>query len=182
MSQSILRGLWRLATGRKSGIEDFGSTTNAFTASIAPLIAFPIVGDALLAMDGHWQLAATGFLSRLCAVLAMPVIIHAYAQRAQREPLWLRTATALNWSFWLLPPLLLIAAFISAALVSLGTQENGAKYAVFGIIIIAYMLWFQIFTVKTGLQLHVAPALGLVIVADLLIAALSLAPELLTHG
>ena len=97
----ILRGLLLLARGQKSGIKDFGNSADGFTASLAPLIAFPLVGAGISALGGQWQLAAIGLLSRLCAVLALPLITYEFARRTGREALWLRTATALDWSFWL---------------------------------------------------------------------------------
>ena len=37
----ILRGLLMLAKGDKAGLDEFGNSLEAFTASLAPLIASP---------------------------------------------------------------------------------------------------------------------------------------------
>ena len=81
----IFRGLLLLARGKKSGIKDFANTMDAFTASLAPLIAFPLVGAGISVLGGQRQLAAIGLLSRFCGVLALPVITHEFARRTGRE-------------------------------------------------------------------------------------------------
>ena len=123
---------------------------DGFTASLAPLIAFPLVGAAISALGGQWQLALIGLLSRLCAVLALPLITHEFARRTGRESLWLRTATALDWSFWMLIPLLFLAAFAGAMLVEAGLAMGDAEYAALGIMA-GYLLWYHWFIVRTGL-------------------------------
>ncbi len=87
-------------------------------------------------------MAAIAVLSRVSGVLALPVITHAYARLMGREPFWLRTATALNWSFWLLIPLLFVAAFIGAALVTAGVPNVKAEESVI-VLLGAYMLWLH---------------------------------------
>ena len=148
----IFRGLFLLARGEKSGIEDFANTMDGFTASLAPLIAFPLVGAGISAFGGQWQLAVMGLLSRLCAVLALPLITHEFARRTGRESLWLRTATALDWSFWMLIPLLFLAAFAGALLVEAGLSMAMAEYIALGLMG-AYLLWYHWFIVRTGLGL-----------------------------
>ena len=56
----ILRGLFLMARGAKSGIKEFDNSMDAFTASLAPLIAFPLVGAGVSALGGQWQLALIG--------------------------------------------------------------------------------------------------------------------------
>jgi hypothetical protein len=48
----IMRGLWLLARGRRAGIAEFGNSTDALAASLAPLIAFPLVGAAVAGLQG----------------------------------------------------------------------------------------------------------------------------------
>ena len=43
-------GIWQVARGRAEGLARFGSTTQAFLASLAPLIAFPLVGAVIVLM------------------------------------------------------------------------------------------------------------------------------------
>jgi hypothetical protein len=174
----ILRGLFLMARGAKSGIQEFDNSMDAFTASLAPLIAFPLVGAGVSALGGQWQLALIGFLSHLCAVLALPLITHEYARRTGREALWLRTATALDWSFWLLVPLLFAAAIAGAVLVQFGVPMVGAEYVALGLMGV-YLLWYHWFIVRTGLVLGRGQAAFLVAITGLAIALCTAGPFLL---
>ncbi len=173
----ILRGLFLLARGRKSGINEFSGAMDAFTASLAPLIAFPLVGAGISAMGGQWAFALLGLFSRICAVLALPVIVYEFALRTGREALWMRTATALNWSFWMLLPVLFVAAFIAAVMVQAGLPMAQAEVVVLGLAGI-YLLWYHWFIMRVGLGLGAAPALGLLLFSSLVIALFSAAPIL----
>jgi hypothetical protein len=175
---NILRGVFLLARGRAAGIAEFSNTSDGLAASLAPLIAFPLVGASIIAMNGQPKLAIIAFLSRLCGVLALPVITQAFAQLTRREPLWLRTATALNWSFWLLIPLLLVAAFAGAGLVTAGVPQLTAEEIVI-CLMGAYMLWFHWFTVHTGLKLSLWPATAVVVVTNVVICLLTFGPDLI---
>jgi hypothetical protein len=174
---NVLRGVFLLARGRAAGITEFANTSEGLSASLAPLIAFPLVGATIIAMSGQPELAAIAFLSRLCGVLTLPVVTHAFAQITKRESQWLRTATALNWSFWILIPLLLVAAFAGAGLVTAGVQETSAEDIVI-CLLGGYMLWFHWFTVRTGMKLSAWLAVALVIVTNLVIGLLTFAPDL----
>ena len=116
-------------------------------------------------------------LSRVSGVLALPVITHAYAKFLGREHSWLRTATALNWSFWLLIPLLFAGAFTGAMLVTAGMPDLKAEESVI-ILLGMYMLWLHWFTVRTGLGLSTAQAIGLVILSNVAIGLLTFGPDL----
>ncbi len=72
----ILRGLWRLAKGDAAGIKEFGGGLDNFYASLAPLIAFPLVGALVTAMQVDWRVAVLSFLARLCGVLVLPVLVY----------------------------------------------------------------------------------------------------------
>ena len=174
---SILRGILLLARGRAAGISEFGNTTDALTASLAPLIAFPLVGSVMIAIGGQPGLAGIAFLSRLCGVLVLPVVTHAFARIFKREASWLCTATALNWSFWILIPLLLVAAFLGAALVTAGVSETRAEGAVI-VLLAIYMLWLHWFIVRTGLKLSVWLAVLLVVVSNIAIGLMTFGPDL----
>jgi hypothetical protein len=174
---SIVRGILLLARGRAAGMQEFANSGDALAASLAPLIAFPLVGSGLIALSGHPGLAAIVFLSRLCGVLALPVITQAYAKLTGREGFWLCTATALNWSFWILIPLLLVAAFLGALLVKIGVAEQEAEAAVI-VLLGIYMLWLHWFIARTGLQLSAWRAAGLVIVTNAAIGLLTFGPDL----
>jgi hypothetical protein len=176
-SGSILRGVFMLARGNKAGIAEFANTGDGLSASLAPLIAFPLVGGGIIAYSGQPRLAAIAVLSRVSGVLALPVITHAYAEFLGREHSWLRTATALNWSFWLLIPLLFVGAFGGAMLVTAGVPDLKAEETVI-VLLGMYMLWLHWFTVRCGLGLSTAQAIGLVILSNLAIGLLTFGPDL----
>jgi hypothetical protein len=171
----ILGGLALLARGKAEGLTAFGNTADALTTSLAPLIAFPFVGAALLALNGQPEAAALAFLSRLCVVLAISAATYEFARLAGRDSLWLRTATALNWSFWILIPLLLIAGILGAVLVSCNIPELMAERLLMALMA-AYMLWYNWFTVRHGLQIGRFQAIALVAITNGIIALLVLAP------
>ena len=170
-----------MARGAKSGIKEFDNSADAFTASLAPLIAFPLVGAGVSALGGQWQLALIGFLSHFCAVLALPLITHEFARRTGREALWLRTATALDWSFWLLVPLLFVAAVAGAILVQFGLPLVSAEYVALGLMG-GYLLWYHWFIVRTGLVLGRGKAVLLVAITGFVIALFTAGPLLLDYA
>ncbi len=174
----IPRGLLRLALGQKSGIAEFGNTLDSLTASLAPLIAFPLVGAAVAILAGEWELAIIGFLARLCAVLAVQLLIHQFARLWDREALWLRAATALNWSFWLVIPAVIFAAIIAAIAAAAGLDLIHAKAVGLGLIL-GYMLWLLWFVPRAGLDLSIPRATMLVVVLTLVIFILTASPRLL---
>jgi hypothetical protein len=180
MKDNVLRGIALLARGKSSGIAAFPDSINGLYASLGPLIAFPLVGAGLLAYSGQPALAALAFLSRLSVVLGLSVIIHAFAQLTGREALWLRTAIALNWSFWLIIPLLFAAALAGAVLVTAGVPEPTAQYAMIGMMAV-YLLWCNWFIIRAGLQLASLPAFGVMLATNGVLGLLTLAPMLL-HG
>jgi hypothetical protein len=176
----LLRGIALLARGNSAGLAAFPASINGLYASLGPLIAFPLVGAGLLAYSGQPALATLAFLSRLSMVLGLSVLIHAFAQFTSREALWLRTAIALNWSFWLVIPLLFAAAVIGAVLVTAGVPEPTAQYAVVGLMAL-YLLWYNWFIIRAGLQLASLPAFGVMLLTNGVLGLLAAVPMLL-HG
>jgi hypothetical protein len=174
----ILRGLFMLARGRVAGVLEFANSDDALFASLAPLIAFPLVGAGLKFLSGQPVAAAAWFLARLCAVLALPVIVREIARATGREAAWLRTATALNWSFWMVLPVLLVAAVIGAVLEAAGLNGTDAEFAALGAML-AWLLWYQWFIIRAGLQLGVWPAAAAICAISLAVAALTDGPWLI---
>jgi hypothetical protein len=167
-----------LARGKRAGLAEFGDSTDALLASLAPLIAFPLVGAGWTAVSGQPEAALLGFLARLAAVLALPVITHAFAQACGQEALWRRTATALNWSFWLILPVLLVAAIAGAVLETAGVSMAGATYAALAIMLV-YVLWLQWFVVQAGLRIGVLQAMLLTVMNFFAMGVLTEGPALL---
>ena len=180
-AQTILRGVLLLARGRAEGLRQFGDTPQAFLASLAPLIAFPLVGYLLLAAGGHGAAAIAGLLGTLCALLAPPVISFELARWWGRQELWLRYATAVNWCQWAIPllasALLLVVYPVLAQLLS----DNAAGVAVIAAIA-AYALWLHWFLARHALALSGARAALLVGLVNLGTALLVLGPRLLSLG
>jgi len=174
----IARGILLLARGDRNGIKEFGNTLDAFTSSLAPLIAFPLVFSVISAIGGAWQLGLLSFLSHLCAVLVVPVITHEVARRRGVEGYWLRAATALNWSFWMLIPALIVAAFIAAVMVEAGLAMQDGEVAAM-VMIVLYFLWYQWFIVRAGLGLGVPGAAGFVLLSTAAVSLFSAGPVLM---
>jgi hypothetical protein len=68
---NIVLGVLRLARGRADGFRQFGATREAFLASLAPLIAFPLVGGMLMLLGGGGLTALGDLLATLCALVAL---------------------------------------------------------------------------------------------------------------
>ena len=64
---SIVLGIARLARGRADGLRQFGATREAFLASLAPLVAFPLVGGVLMLLGGGGLDARCRTCWRRCA-------------------------------------------------------------------------------------------------------------------
>lgn len=172
---NILRGMFRLAIGDTSGLREFGNTTAAFSASIAPLLAFPIVGSVLFGVQGHWLLASSMLLSRVCGVLAQPVVVQATARRTRSEATWLVTSTTLNWSIWLVFPLILVGMLVSNGFSSLGASGPMAIMLTV-VIIVFYMLWLQWFILRAGIKIGGWAALLVLVILNVTVASLYAIP------
>jgi hypothetical protein len=72
--QNILRGIVLLCRGRASGFAEMGTGPEAFLSSLAPLIAFPLVGCVLMVAQGKIEDGLADFLATLIALLAPPVV------------------------------------------------------------------------------------------------------------
>jgi hypothetical protein len=177
----IMRGLWLLARGRRAGIAEFGNSTDALAASLAPLIAFPLVGAAVAGLQGAWQAGVIDLLSRLCAVLAVPVITYEFARATGCEDKWLRTVTALDWSFWAIVPLMFVAAFAGAGLVAAGLALHLAAGIMLGACA-AYLLWLHWVIARAGLEIGAGQAALLVLLTCLAIGFCSVGPVALDYA
>jgi hypothetical protein len=175
---NVIGGLFLLARGRAAGIAAFGNSVDALYASLAPLIAFPLVLCGLLAADGAPAAAGIAFLSQVCAVLFVSVATHAFAVWTRRETLWLRTATALNWSVWMVLPVAFAAGFIGALLVLAGMSKPAAVHVMM-LASAGYLLWYHWFLVRCGLNVKLLTALGIVLATNAVILLLAAGPDLI---
>lgn len=175
---NLARGVMLLARGRPEGFAEIGDTTQAFLASLAPLIAFPLVGAALSLASGRVVGAIADFLATLCVLLAPAVISHWLARRWGREEAWLRFATAFNWCQWILPVLAAALLVAVSVLVAAGLpNEVAALLMLLGLV--AYGLWLHWFLARRGLGLSTGRAVLMVLAINVGSALLVLAPALL---
>ncbi len=173
-----LLGMVRLARGRVDGLAQFGDTPQAFLASLAPLLAFPIVGALLLLVsDGPVHALAT-LLVTIVAQLSPPVLSHALTRAWGREAHWLRYATAFNWCQWALPLAAMALLIVLQAGLQAGLPEDAADTAlVLGLA--AYGLWLNWLLARHGLDLSRGRAAALVTLTNLGTILLALGPRLL---
>ncbi|MGH7119493.1 MAG: hypothetical protein ACREFP_10980 [Acetobacteraceae bacterium] len=175
---AILAGLILLAQGCPEGFRHFGGSVQAFLASLAPLVAFPLVGGLLIATSGRPAEGLMSFLETICVLLAQPVISEALAERWGRGDQWLRYATAFNWCQWLIPLLAIALLAMGGLLLSFG-MPSGLIAPLLLTGIICYALWLQWFLARRGLDISALQAVALVVLVNLGTAILLLFPRLL---
>lgn len=176
----ILAGIVMTATGRRQGLNRFGSSRDGFLASLAPLIAFPLVAAVLLAVSGEAGLAGTQFLATVCALLAPLVVSYELARWWRRETYWLRFGTAFNWCQWAVPLVAVIVLSVITPLLSGAMGERGAFLVGVGLTGF-YALWLHWFIARHGLLVSVWRAILLVLCANLASVIVALGPALLMH-
>ena len=177
--RNALIGIALVARGRREGLLQFSATKEAFLASLAPLVAFPLVGSGLMLLAGAGWEAAEDFLATLCAVLAPPVFSQALAQAWGRETAWLHYATAFNWCQWAVPAMAAVLLLILGLLLNTGLSQTAAAFA-FVLGLAAYALWLHWFVTRHGLGLGPWRAALLVILVNAGTALLALGPQLVT--
>ncbi len=175
-----LIGAAQLAIGKGEGMVRFGDSPQAFLASLAPLVAFPLVGALALLFSGSGGVAVAALLLTLVAQLAPPVVSHWLAVRWGREEYWLRFATAFNWCQWAIP----VAAFamLMGLQIAVGDRlsaEAGGQLLILGLAI--YGLWLHWTVVRHGLDLSRGRAALMVVLVNAATVALVMAPRLLTR-
>jgi hypothetical protein len=177
-SRNVLLGIARLARGRADGLAQFGDTTQAFLGSLAPLIAFPLVGGALMIAQGEGISALVEMLATFCALLAPPVLSYWMARLWGRQQLWLRFATAFNWCQWAIPVAAALLLLLAGLLIRVGIS-NAAAGVVVVLGLSGYGFWLHWFVTRQGLQLSGGRSLLLVLVVNLGTAMLIAGPGLL---
>lgn len=178
---NVLVGIVRVARGRPDGLAQFSATRDAFLASLAPLIAFPLVGGLLMLLGGGGLDALTDLLATLCALLAPPVLSFEVARLWHREDAWLRFATALNWCQWVIPIVgslfLLVFGLLSTAGLPAAIARDGIVLGVVG-----YGLWLHCFLARHALDLSWPRAGLMVLGVNLATLLLVVGPRVLVFG
>jgi hypothetical protein len=173
----ILTAVLRVARGRKDGIPLFGNSVQAFLTSLAPLIAFPLVGAGLMLLRGGGARPLADLLATACALLAPPVLSHQFARLWQREAAWPRFATAFNWCQWALPVVAMLILLLTGFLMEAGLSNRAA-----GIILVlglaGYGLWLHWFLARHALSLSAGRSALLVLGVNVGTVAVVLGPRL----
>lgn len=176
---AVVIGVLRLATGRADGAARFTATPQAYLSSLAPWLAFLLVGTVLRLLRETPAPVLRDVLAALIALLAPAVLSHAIAFAWKREEGWLRYAVAYNWCQWaLLPALLLILIGLGAAVAAGMGQAAAANTAV--LLVAAYALWLHWVVSRAALGLSSGRAVLFVLLVNLGTAALVFGPALLT--
>ncbi len=177
---SVLRGLLLLARFDAAGFQHLGGGPQDVLASLAPLLAFPLV-FGLLAMLGGGDAHELAALFAAIALLLLPLVAsEALARRWGRAAQWGRFAVAFNWSQWV-TTLAAVATFaVAGVLAAAGLPQRPVALAAL-LAVLAYQIGLHWFLGRRGLDLSAGRAGVLVVVMDLLTAVL-LAAFLLLEG
>jgi hypothetical protein len=178
--KSILVGILRIARGRPDGIACFGSSAQAFLSSLAPLVAFPLVGSLLGAFTEGPRRALADLAMTLCALLTPAVLSYELARIWKRADGWLRFATAFNWCEWILPVLACLIMVPLSVAISMGLSENVAGPLLLGCLGV-YGLWLHWFLARNALALSRFRAVVLVFLVNLGTVVVVMGPRLLVH-
>jgi hypothetical protein len=170
---TLAGGIALLARGRARGLAAFGATAQAFLSSLAPLLAFPLVGSLLLALRGDLRDALVELLETLAVLLAPPVVAWEFARRWGREAAWLRFATAFGWCQWAVPIVAALVMLAGATLMLVGLSRDGAA-ALVVLALACYALWLHWFLVRCGLGISGLRAVLVVLAMNLATAAIVL--------
>jgi hypothetical protein len=162
---SVLVGIFRIARGRADGIACFGGSVQSFLSSLAPLLAFPLVGAILAAMSDGPVRALTGLGMTLCALLTPAVLSYELARLWNRGDAWIRFATAFNWCEWILPVLACLVMVPLSVAIAAGLSEKAASLVLLGFLG-SYGLWLHWFLARKALGLSVARAIFLVLLVN----------------
>ena len=167
----------RTAFGRADGLTQFGATSQSFLASLAPLLAFPLVGAGLLLGRGAGLIAIADLFATVCALLAPPVLSFELARLWKRDAQWLHFATSFNWCQWALPVVGSILITLLSLLTQHGLSEQSAKLSLV-IGLGGYGLWLHWFIARHSLLLSRGRAALLVLGVNLGTVLLVLGPRL----
>jgi hypothetical protein len=174
----VLLGVLQLALLRAEGLGKFGDSPKSFLNSLAPLIAFPLVGGVLGLLSGAGLEAVVALLGTLVALLAPPVLSEMLARLWGRDREWLRYATAFNWSRWAMLLALGGALVLMSVLAAAGLGPR-VSVAVGLLAVAAYGVVLEWFVARVGLRLVWWRAALLVVVVEFGAALLFLVPRVL---
>lgn len=175
--KSVIVGILRIARGRADGVGFFGSTPQSFLSSLAPLVAFPLVGAILGLFSDGPRRALTDLAMTLCALLTPAVVSYELARIWHRTEAWAQFATAFNWCEWILP---ILACFVLVPLsvaISLGMSPDAASVVLVGCLG-CYGLWLHWFLARNALGLSALRSVALVFLVNMGTALAVVIPRL----
>ena len=173
----VLRGMLQLAIWRRAGIQAFTGNKQAFLNSLAPLLAMPVVGFLLLAVQGRLLDAVSNLLLAVVILLAPVAASHLVAKWWRREGLWLRFAVALNWCQWVITAVAMLMMAAAGVAVQAGVPQQIALLVLL-VGCLGYAISLQVFLAHIGLAMSRARAIGFVLLFNLAAAVLVLVPAL----
>jgi hypothetical protein len=176
--RNVPLGIFRVATGHADGIAQFGDSREAFLASLAPLIAFPLVAFVLMLAGGAGLSGLAELLPALCGLLAPLVLSYEGARLLGRAGAWMRFAVAFNWCQWAIPVAAAALILLNGVLMAVGVPETAGVMLVVGLLA-AYGLWLHWFLARHGLALGPVKAALLVLGVNLGTVVIVLVPRLL---
>lgn len=179
--RSVMRGIFRLARFQPEGFAEFGTTRQSFLNSLAPLIAFPLVGGLLMLFSGGGLGVVRDLLATLIALLTPAVISAALAERWQRGEWWLRYGVAFNWAQWAVP-MVAVALLIGVGVMRrMGLSEQAAAITVL-FAIAGYGMALHWFLARQGLGLTKTQATLMVLAINFGTVALVMAPRFIASA
>lgn len=173
----ILRGMFRVARGRADGLTCFGASPQSYLTSLAPLVAFPLVGATMGLFTEGPRRALTDLAMTLCAILTPAVLSYELSRFWKREDAWFRYATAFNWCEWILPIVAVLAMMPLSIAIGAGMRQSVAA-ALFVVFLGLYGLWLHWFLARNALGLSVGKAVLLVMIVNAGTAAAVIVPGL----
>ncbi len=178
---SIVLGVGRIARGRADGIAQFSGTPQAFLSSLAPLLAFALVGCFLLLLHGDGLPAVSELLQTIVIALAPAVLSEPIARFWGRGPQWLRFATALNWCQWAMPVAVAFGLMFGGLLTAFGMSTAQAGRVVVAVVL-GYGFWIEWFLTRHALELSRWRAAVLVLAINLGTALLATLPSVIAYA
>jgi hypothetical protein len=176
----VVLGIVRVALGRADGIGLFGGTSQSFLASLAPLVAFPLVGTVLASFSEGPRRALTSLAMTICALLTPAVLSFELARFWQRDAAWLRFATAFNWCEWTLPVIACLVMVPLSLAITAGLDETAAGMLLMGSLGV-YGLWLHWFLARKALALSGFRSVLLVLIVNFGTVVAVMGPGLLAN-
>jgi len=168
-------GLMMLAIGRKRGFAYFGTGTDAYLSSLAPLVALALVLGTFTMLGGNVKVGLILMLELLIGILTPAVVAHPLCRRWARESAWALYATLLNWTPLVVVLAIAVESVVVKLLVLLGVPAATAL-PICAALLSIYLMWFQWFIARGALRLTRWRTAGLLLITSMVCYTLMLTP------